>query len=188
MNKIFITGIPTAGKSYLAKKLADMVGGEVVSTDSMREEISKYPQYKEWVDFYSSKNEKEYYATTSPENQWNNLVAQSEALWPFILDRIHSYGDDKPIIFEGVNILPHLAKRDLAFGGVVLIGKSREDVFDRIKQDHRWGNTEELWSLESESFFEIERPRYRDSAIASGYDYFEIADEALDTCLKLLSK
>ena len=185
--RIFITGIPTSGKSCLAKKLAEMVGGEVVSTDNMREEMSEDPKYKVWVDFYVSKNEKEYYAATSPEEQWKNLVDQSEALWPFILDRINSYDDNKPIVFEGVNILPHLAKRDLQFNGVVLIGKSKEDVFNRVKKDHRWGNTEELWTLEANSFFEVERPRYKDEVIKNGYQYFEITEDALETCIKLLA-
>jgi dephospho-CoA kinase len=188
MNKrIFITGIPTSGKSYLAKRLAEMTGGEVVSTDNMREEMSKDPQYKKWVDFYLDKDEKEYYTTTSPEEQWKNLVNQSEALWSFIINRINSYNSDKPIIFEGVNILPHLAKRDLPFSGVVLIGKSKEDIFDRVKKDPRWGNTEELWNLETNSFFEVERPRYKEEAVKNGYQYFETSEDALETCVKLLS-
>lgn len=185
--RIFITGIPTSGKSYLAKKLAEKVGGEVISTDNMREEMYKDPQYKEWVNFYLDKDEKEYYTTTSPEEVWNNLVRQSEALWPFILKRILSHAENKPIIFEGVNILPHLAKRDLPFDGVVLIGKSKQDVFDRLKEDHRWENTEELWKLESESFFEVERPQYKEEALKNGYQYFETSEDAYDTCIKFLS-
>ncbi len=185
--RIFITGIPTSGKSYLAKKLAEKVGGEVISTDNMREEMSKDPRYTKWVNFYFDKDEKDYYTTTSPEEVWNNLVKQSEAFWSFILNRILSYKEDKPIIFEGVNILPHLAKRDLPFDGVVLIGKSKQDVFDRLKEDHRWGNAEEFWNLESSSFFEVERPRYKEEAIKNGYQYFETAEDAFDTCLELLS-
>ena len=185
--RIFITGIPTSGKSYLARKLAKMIGGEVVSTDNMREEMSKDPKYKMWVDFYVSKNEEEYYTTTSSEKQWKNLVDQSEALWPFILNRINSYDGNKPVLFEVVNILPHLVKRDLQFNGVVLIGKSKDDVFNRLKKDHRWGNTEELWTLEANSFFEVERPRYKDEAIQNGYQYFETFEDALEVCIKLLT-
>lgn len=188
MNKrIFITGIPTSGKSFLAKKLADIVGGEVVSTDKMREEMSKDSRYKKWVDFYLDKDEKEYYTTTSPEEQWKNLVDQSEAMWPYILNKILSYESDKPVIFEGVNILPHLAKKYLPFEGVVLIGKSKEDIFDRVKKDHRWGNTEELWTLETNSFFEVERPKYKEEALKYDYQVFETSDDALLFCNKLLS-
>ena len=185
--RIFITGIPTSGKTFLANMLAEKVGGIVVSTDDMREKMSKDPKYKKWVNFYFNKDEKEYYTTASPEMQWKNLVYQSEAMWPFILERILSYKDDVPIIFEGVNILPHLAKRDLSFAGVVLIGKNREDVFERIKNDHRWGNTEELWNLEADSFFKIERPKYREGALSCGYSIFETPEEAFDFCMEIFA-
>ncbi len=180
-NKLFITGIPASGKSYLAKKIADHIGGIVVSTDDLREEMHNDSRYKKWVNFYLDRDEKTYYTTTSPENQWRHLVAQSEGMWPFILEKINSYtGADKPVIFEGVNILPHLAKRDLEFLGVMIIGKSREIILDRIKADHRWGNTEELWNLEVDSFFNIERPQYKKEAEKYGYKIFETADEAFD--------
>ncbi len=176
-NQFFITGIPTGGKSYLAKKLAERLGGVVVSTDDMREEMSKDPKYRKWTNFYLDKDEKNYYTNTSPEEQWKNLVDQSEGLWPYILEKILSYKSDKPIIFEGVNILPHLAKRDLPFDGIVLIGKNRDDVFERVKKDHRWGKTEELWNLEADAFFNIERPNYRKEAEKYGYKIFETADD-----------
>ncbi len=185
---IFITGIPTGGKSYLAKKLGKDIGAEVISIDRLREEMCKDPAYEKWVNFYINKDEKEYYTKTSPEEQWQHLVDQCEGIWPFILDKINSLADlDKPVIFQGVNILPHLAKRDLSFSGIVLIGKSRQNVFDRIKQRNRWGNTEELWNLEADSFFNIERPRYKAEAEKYGYEVFETADEAYDTAVKLLT-
>ncbi len=186
--KIFITGIPTAGKSTLAEILAKKVGGKVFSTDNLREEMKKDPIYKEWVEFYESKDEKEYYTTTSAEEQWNNLVKQSEALWPLIKERILSYDDGgKPIIFEGVNILPHLAKRDLPFSGIVLIGKSQNDVYERVKKDHRWGDTEGLFKLEAESFFCVERPKYMSEAVKYGYPCFQAHEDACDSALSLLN-
>lgn len=183
--KLFITGIPASGKSYIAKKLADHIGGIVVSTDDLREEMHNDLRYKKWVNFYLDQDEKTYYTTTSPENQWEHLVAQSEGMWPFILEKIRSYDDeDKSVIFEGVNILPHLAKRDLEFPGIVIIGKGRDAILHRIKADHRWGDTEELWNLEADSFFNIERPQYKKEAEKYGYFVFETVDDAFDTCIK----
>lgn len=188
-NEIFITGIPTSGKTYLAKKLASIVDGIVVSTDDMRVEMSRYSQYKKWVDFYINLDEKEYYEKTSPDEQWNNLVQQSDAMWPFILEKINTYSNhEKPVIFEGVNILPHLAKKDLSFSGVVLIGNNKEEVYERVKENHRWGNTEELWRLESNSFFDIERPKYKEEALKHGYDVFETTEDAFESCIKRLRR
>ena len=81
-----------------------------------------------------------YYTTTSYDEQWQNLVQQSEGLWPGVLEQIHAYdAETKPVIFEGVNILPHLAHRDLpSFGGITLIGRSLEEVLERNKQAPRW--------------------------------------------------
>ena len=63
--RIFITGIPTAGKSYLAEKLAEKVGGICVSIDDIREELVKDERYKKWVNFYLDQDEYDYYTNIS---------------------------------------------------------------------------------------------------------------------------
>lgn len=177
--KLFITGIPTAGKSHLAKKIADTVGGVVVSIDDHREKFRSNPDYAPWIDFYVNQDERAYYAITDYKKGWEDLVRQSEGLWPAILEVIHRFDDEtKPVIFEGVNILPHLAKKDLNFPGIVLLGESFEKTFERNKKDPRWGKTEELQLLEAKDFFYGERPRYRQEAEEYGYRTFTTPDEA----------
>ena len=190
MNKrrIFITGIPTAGKSFLAKKLAKEVGGVCVSVDDMREELSKDERCKKWVNFYLDQDENSYYTTTTYDEQWQNLVAQSEGLWPGILTGFAQYADeDRPVIFEGVHILPHLAHRDLQIPGVAIIGRSLEETLERNKRDPRWGTTEELQKLEAGAFFNGERPHYKDDAERYGYPVFETPDDAWTTSIKILT-
>lgn len=185
--RVFITGIPTAGKSYLAKKLAAETGGIVVSVDDMRSDLYKDPEYKKWIDFYHDKDEHAYYTSVPYDEQWNNLVSQSEGMWPGIMKKIRGYdGEEKPIIFEGVNILPHLAHKDLGVPGIVLIGKLEEDIFERCKEDPRWGKTEELWKLEADAFFKGERPRYRQEGEKYGYKVFESAEDAWQVAIDLL--
>lgn len=190
MNKqrIFITGIPTAGKSYLAKKLAEAVGGVCVSIDDVRQELVKDEKYKKWVNFYIDQDEYTYYTTTTYDEQWKNLVAQSEGFWPGILARLAQYADDdRPVIFEGVSILPHLACRDLQISGIVIIGQSLEETLDRNKKEPRWGATEELQKLEADAFFNGERPHYKDDAERYGYPVFETPDEAWATAVQILT-
>lgn len=185
--RLFITGIPTSGKSYLAKKLADRTNGIAVLLDDLRESLASAEEYKKWTNFYWDKNEEEYLTKTSAEEQWKNLVAQSEGLWPAFLEEIGKYTEEKrPVIFECVNILPHIAKRDLNFPGVVLLGESLEKTVERNKAHPRWGKTIALQELEAKAFFEIERPRYKTEAIEYGYPYFESADDAYETALRLL--
>ncbi len=165
MNKLFITGIPASGKSYLAKKLAKKTGGIIVSLDDFRESLASDGRYGKWVNFFLDKNEEKYYTETSKDKQWNNIVLQSEGLWPVFLEKINSFKEEKmPVIFECVNLLPHLAKKDLDFPGIVLLGKSYEDILKRNIEDPRWGNTRHLQEMEANSFFNVERPRYKEES------------------------
>src|SRR3989344_967616 len=185
--KLFITGIPTAGKSYLAEKLASEINGEWFSADDVREELAKDPRYKKWVNFYLDQDEKTYYTTTNYDQQWQNLAKQSEKIWQGILKEISKFENrGKSVIFEGVNILPHLAKRDLKFPGIVLIGKSFEEVFERNKKDPRWGKTEELQKLEAEAFFYGERPHYKEEAEKHCYPVFDYVENAFKEPTNLL--
>lgn len=188
MKKIFITGIPTAGKTYLAEKLAQYTSGISVSIDNIRAELAHSELYKPWVNLYSDQDEATYYSTLDSNAQWKSLMDQSEHLWPGILGKIHEYNsDDRPIIFEGVNLLPHLVAQDLQFPGIALIGRSFEEVFERNKKDPRWGKTEDLQRLEAEEFFNVQRPRYKAEAEEHGLSVFETPDEAWETALQLLS-
>lgn len=185
--RLVISGIPTSGKSYLARKLAAATGGLAVCLDDTREELAKEERYRKWANFYLDKNEEEYLTQVPPEEQWQNLVAQSEGLWPALVAEIKKYElEERPVIFECVNLLPHLAKRDLPFPGVVLIGKSLEETLERNLADPRWGETPELIRLEAKTFFEVERPRYRAEAEKYGYPVFESADLAWAIALELL--
>lgn len=185
--RLFITGIPTSGKSYLAKKLAEAVGGIALSLDDLRENLSQEEAYRSVVNFYLDQDEKTYLTETSPDDQWKHLVFQSEALWPAFLEEIERYVDEeKTVIFECVNMLPHLAFRDLYFPGVVLIGNTPEETLARTKESVRWGDTEELQKLEAKTFFLVERPRYKAEGEKYGYPIFESADEAFDATIDLL--
>ncbi len=190
--RIFITGIPTSGKSYLAKKLADTTGGIAVLLDDSRESLATVSsEYKKWTNFYIDQDEESYYTKTEPDKMWDNLVKQSEGLWPGFIEKINEYASEaKPVVFECVNILPHLASKDLGFPGVCLIGKSRsagyEQTLERIKKDPRWGRTPRLQELEAKSFFYVERPHYEEEAKKYGYLVFETADEAFEVALRFL--
>ena len=118
MKYAFISGIPASGKSYLAKKVAKATGALYFKVDDWREEFRKN-EHADWVDFFWNKNEKEYWETITPQKHWNNLKNQSEAVWPIILEKIRTIQKTKKsAIFESVNILPHLARRDFDFPGL----------------------------------------------------------------------
>ena len=186
--RLYITGIPTAGKSYLAQKLAEQVGGIVVKLDDYREVMAKDERFEKWVSLYWNIDEKHYYASTTPEQRWQELVDQSEALFPGFLEKINSYvNETKPVIFECVNLLPHLGQQ-LGFPGIVIVGNSYEETLQRNIQSPRWGSTLELQELEAKEFFFEQRPNYSSEAKQYTIQIFNNADEAYETALNILKK
>lgn len=185
--RLFITGIPTAGKSYLADKLAKYANGIHVQVDHIRKNVKNHPEYSKWVNFYYNQDKGTYYRNTNYDEQWKNFVLQSEGIWPEVLARMNEYKDEvKPVIFEGVNILPHLASKDLDFPGIVIAGESLERTIQRNTEETRWGDTE--IEIQSEAFFFGERPHFIEEGKKYGYEVFTTNDEAFDKALKKLGK
>ena len=189
MKNVFISGIPASGKSYLADKIAESLGVQHVAIDDWREEMKEDPVLKKWVDFFWNQDEAEYWRTTNCDQQWENLKNQSEAFWPKILAKIKEIQKTgKGAIFEGVNILPHLARRDFDFDGVVLLGESYEKILERNKKDLRWGSTEGLQVQEAKAFWDCERSKYESEAKKYSYKIFSDAILAEEELIKLLGK
>jgi hypothetical protein len=188
-NRLFITGIPTAGKSYLAKSHAEKYNGIHVDLDKERKNLLNIPECKEWVNFYLNKNEIEYFNTTTKEERWNNLVKQSESFLPHCLKIIDSYKtEDKFVVFECVNLLPELVHNKISFPGIVLVGNSYEDVLKRLIDVPRWGKTQELFEIEARYFFFEEGLKYRETAEKYGYKVFKNSADAFDFLLFSKSK
>lgn len=72
--------------------------------------MKKVPETEYWVNYYWNKDPKGHLASTSCEEQWNDLVKQSDAFWPPTKAHIELIMNQNPsVIFESVNLLPHLA-------------------------------------------------------------------------------
>lgn len=183
---IFIGGIPAAGKSYLARKLAEKTGAFHLDLDTLRKEMAKDPKLVYWVNLFFNKDEEEYFKETFCEEHWKNMVQQSEAFWPTIVSKVNEVIEShKSAIFEGVNILPHFAIKDFNFPGIFLLGESFEQILERNKQNPRWGKTPKLQELEAKLFFDCERPKYKEEAEKYGYKTFTDSKEAEQEVLKL---
>ena len=187
MNNVFISGIPASGKSYLADKISKLVNCLHVDVDSLRDKMIKDHNLELWVNFFQKKDEQTYWETITVKKHWRNLVKQSEAFWPTILTIIKKTQITKqPAIFEGVNILPHLAHRDLNFPGIVLLGESKKTIFERLKRDPRWGKVTDLQRIEAQWFLKHEGNLYKKEAKKYGYKTFYNNNEAKEEILRLL--
>lgn len=189
MKYVFISGIPASGKSYLAAKIAKTTDALHIEIDEWQEEMKSDPELKKWVDFFWDQDEAEYWRTTNCDKQWKNLKNQSEALWPAILKRIKDIQNSgKPAIFEGVNILPHLASRDLDFEGIILLGESFEKILERNEQNPLWGQTKELQRMEAEAHYNCERLKYKAEAEKYGFKIFADPEEAEKELLRIMRR
>ncbi len=178
MHSVFITGIPTAGKSFLADKLCTSLGMRHVKLDDLWDSVQHDPLLEPWYNYFWHKDEAEYYRTSSPEKLWQDIVDQSEAIWPTAKKHIEEIlSEGKPAIFEGVGLLPHLMQQ-LPLKGVVLVAASEDQILERLKQKPRWSDKEELQRVEAYMFFTVERPNYLAQAEKYGYPSFSDPDAA----------
>lgn len=111
----FIGGAPRIGKSLLAYRLAQNIGGHVVSTDSIRNAAKKASSDRESDLFIINRTE------NVPDSEWldqhinrpEEVVdiqnRESKAVWPSIVSFCNSFSEDSALhIVEGVALLPSL--------------------------------------------------------------------------------
>ncbi len=179
----FIGGTSAAGKTYIANAFAkrSKLPIHVVSIDDQRREFAKDPKLRYWTDILWNKNEEEYWKTITYEEDIGNLIGQSEAFWPKILEVVEKTKKlHKHAIFEAINIQPHLAKRDLDFPGFFLITEDQQTLIKRMKKNPRWGKTEALQRLEVEFLLKHDVPFVKQEAKKYGYKVFTNANDALN--------
>ncbi len=186
MNSVFITGIPTAGKSFLANKLYTSLGLRHIKIDDLWDTVKDDPVLGHWYHNFWHKDEAEYYGTSSPDTIWQDVVDQSEAFWPTVKKHIEQIlAEGKPAIFDGVGLLPHLMQQ-LPIKGVVLIAASEQQILDRLKAEPRWSDKEELQRMEAHAFFTVEAPNYTEQAAKYGYLAFNDSVAAEGELRKLI--
>ena len=188
MGYAFISGISTAGKSTLAKRISEKTNAVHIDLDELRAEMVLDPNLEPWVNFFWNQDEAHYWSTVSPEQHAQNLIDQSEAFWPSILTKIKQVqSEHESAVFEAVNIFPHLAKRDLDFEGIVLLSPSEEVIFERLQERARWSEDLDMQRTEAEWFFKHENPLYETEAKKYGYPIFYSSENAEKKLLSILN-
>lgn len=178
----FIGGTSASGKTYTAKEFAKRSGLpiHIVSIDDFRKEFAKDPKLKYWVDVLWNKNEDEYWETITYEKDIQNLIKQSEAFWPRILQVVKETKKlYKHAIFEAINIQPHLARKGLDFPGLFLINEDKQVLLERFKKAPRWGKTEKLQKLEIEFLLKHDVKFIKEEAKKYGYKVFNNSDDVI---------
>ena len=178
----FIGGTSAAGKTHIAKEFAKSseLLIHVVSIDDFRKEFAKDPKLKYWVNVLWNKNEDDYWKTITYEEDIGNLVNQSEAFWPRILEIVKKTKKlYEHAIFEAIIIQPHLAKKDLDFPGFFLINEDKQTLQDRFEKLPRWGKTEKLQRTEIEFLLKHDVKFIKQEAKKYGYNVFNNSEDAM---------
>ena len=179
--KAFIGGTPASGKSYLAKhfKKKSDINITLVEADKIRHNLRNYIKLRKWINIYWNMDERDFLENTTYDQAAKILSDQSEALFPKILEKFNNISKkSKNVIIEGVNLLPHLTKKHFDFPGIFLVCEDRAELFKRLKEEHRWGKTEELQKLEVDYFIEYENRYIKSEARKYGYKVFSDPREA----------
>ena len=121
---VLVGGTSHAGKSTLARALAERLGGEALSTD----QLARHPG-RPWRHGERDvpPHVAEHYGGLAPEALLDSVMRHYEAMWPGVRELIERRADDPtaaPLVLEGSALLParvaELARPDV--GAVWLIG------------------------------------------------------------------
>ena len=184
----FIGGSPTAGKSHLANKFISQSNYDIlhVKTDDIRRSLSNDPSLSKWVKFFSNQDELQYWKETTPTEHVKFFLMQSKALWSEILNVINiKMESNEHVIFEGISIIPELARKYLNFTGFYIIPPNKETIYTRLLAHSRWGKTNDLKRLESQAFFNGYNKFFINSARKYGYKVFKDINEASTELAKI---
>lgn len=116
MKIILIGGSPTAGKSYVTRKIAEKLKLPWISTDTIREQMRKIVRKEDYPDLFffdeaTPKMAVKFLNKYSPKEIVNIVNKESVEVWKgvkAILDTDYVW---KSYIIEGVAVLPHLVSK-----------------------------------------------------------------------------
>lgn len=178
---LFICGPSCSGKTTLAKKLANKYGVPHIELDRV---IAQSPA-KQWIEYYIK--DESYFSTVSPDEHWNNIIAQSEKYWNTLRVEIRKLNG--PAIIEATQLLPRYIKElkeVMDIDGVCLLPGSLSETVRRNKLKFRNGmsdKSEELKEQEANLIYNVEMPRYRGEAKRNEVEFFtdsDLAEKALE--------
>ena len=199
---ILIGGSPTAGKSYTARKIADVLKLPWISTDTIREQMREIVRKEDYPNLYifsdsSSKEATEFFSQNSPEDIVKHQNAESLDVWKgveAIVEKDYVWGS---FIVEGVAILPYLVDKisvkDKDVRKVFLIDddieRVREIIFNRGLWDDANKYSDEVkekeveWVMEFNKYIIDEAEKYNFPIIKIG-DRKEYLEQIIDLIKK----
>ncbi len=136
---ILIGGAPTAGKSYVARKIAEELKLPWISTDTIREQMREIVSKKDYprLFFHSgadSKMAEIYLSKHTPKQIVKNQNEESKDVWKgvkAIIDTDYVWGS---FIIEGVAILPSLISKAVKNNQEIKAFFIVDDDVDRIRR------------------------------------------------------
>lgn len=184
---ILIGGSPTAGKSYLAKKISEELKLPWISTDTIREQMRKIVRKKDYPGLFqhseaTSKMAVEFLTHNTAEEIVNHQNRESEDVWKGVKALIETDYVWKSFIIEGVAILPRfvskVVKKNKNIKAIFLIDEDvdrvRKNIFTRglwdepSKYPDGVKEKEVEWVIAFNNFIKREAKKYKFSVVSVG--------------------
>lgn len=178
-NIILIGGAPTAGKSFVTRKLSEELSMPWISTDAIREVMRQIVRKKDYPElFYYSNHHttaEKYLTKHTPDQIVMHQNKESVEVWKGIRALIDTDYNWKSFIVEGIAILPNLVarfyKKDKMIKPIFLVNSDREwirkVVFTRGLWDDAWKYPDSVkekeveWALKLNAWIKKEAKKYK---------------------------
>lgn len=189
---IFIGGAPRLGKTILAHDIAQRLGGDMVSTDWIKNAVKKSHTERQGDLFVFDKlnlmSDDDFvnYYTNKPQTLLNDFEALAGALWPSIESFCNGFYDDDFIhVVEGADIQPKLVANMKKPPKLALfIGNTSKEYLEAAMKysdetSSDWMKALNYTSQKKQAVIEFSvfmSQHIKEQAAQYGYHYIEIAD------------
>jgi len=186
---ILIGGAPTAGKSFIARKLSEELELPWISTDTIRgfmKEMVKKADYPQ-IFYFAEQDPGKYLNSATAQKIAEDQNKESYEVWSGVRSFIKTEHSWKSFIIEGVAILPYLIKRDYSDNASIkpffILDNNLERIRKVIYERGLWANAREYsdnlkekeieWVIAFNNWLENELRKYN-------YPVIKYANKELD--------
>lgn len=182
---ILIGGAPTAGKSYIAKRLAKDLGLPWISTDTIREMMRRVVSKEDFPHLLHTERytAERYFQEFTTDQVVEHQITESGETWRGVKALIETDYVWGSFLVEGVGILPHLVsesfKGDLSVKPLFLLATNKERIREVVYTRGLWGEAKSYpdsvkereveWAYAFSMWLKSEAEKY-------GYPTFEITE------------
>ncbi len=187
----FIGGAPTAGKSTLGKKVAELLNAQCMSTDQVRSVVRAFASRDQYPELFLEEKYSSpvtYYEHFTPEQVVAREYAQAKIVWKGINEVVkNEWGSNSALVIEGVSIFPDLVMEHYGdspeYKALFLIDEDGDRIRSVIQTRGLWDDPDtypdEVKGKEVE-FVKAFSSKVKQDALECGFPCIEVTKSEVD--------